>query len=281
MLYPYESMRNNFGLTIAQEIASEFSVLPEVEAVVVSGSVTHEKSDSLSDIDLYIYAKSEIPLSFRSSLLNRRARKGELNNRFWETGDEWIEKHVEVSVDIMFRTPEWIEEQLNRVLEKHIASIGYSTCFWHNVLSSQILFDRNHWFHHLQEDARQPYPEPLRMAIIRKNHPILRKNISSYLHQIERAVSRHDPVSIHHRTTALLSSYFDIIFAVNRIPHPGEKRLLSLVADTCSSIPEEMQKDVQLLLQAAGNADPAVTGRINLLIDRLDQFLFSYGIPLD
>jgi predicted nucleotidyltransferase len=268
-------------LPIAQEIATEYSGLAEVEAIVLSGSMTHGNSDSLSDIDLYIYAKSEIPLSFRSALLNRRARKGELNNRFWEPGDEWIEKNEQVSVDIMFRAPEWIEEQLKRVLEKHIASIGYSTCFWHNVLTSQILFDRNHWFHQLQEDARQPYPEPLRMAIIRKNHPILRKNISSYLHQIERAIRRHDRFSIHHRTTALLSSYFDIILAVNRIPHPGEKRLLSLIGDTCSSIPEEMQNDVQLLLQAAGNADPGVIDRINLLIDRLDQFLFSHGIPLD
>ena len=43
----------------------------------------------------------------------------------------------------MYRTPDWIEERLERVLVRHEASVGYSTCFWHNVLHSTPLFDRS------------------------------------------------------------------------------------------------------------------------------------------
>ncbi len=103
----------------------------------------------------------------------------------------------------MYRTTQWIEEQLERVLVRHQASVGYSTCFWWNVLTSVILYDEKGWFKQLQEKANQPYPEPLKKAILAKNYPILRRNISSYTHQIEVAISRKDSFSIIHRTTAL------------------------------------------------------------------------------
>jgi hypothetical protein len=55
----------------------------------------------------------------------------------------------------MYRHARWIEEQLDRVLVRHEASVGYSTCFWYNVLHSNALFDRAGWFEALQRRARQ------------------------------------------------------------------------------------------------------------------------------
>jgi hypothetical protein len=38
-------------------------------------------------------------------------------------------------------------------------------------------------------------------------------------------------INLNHRTTAWIASYADILFAVNRRYHPGEKRLLTYMAD--------------------------------------------------
>ncbi|WP_445246358.1 hypothetical protein [Microcoleus sp. OTE_8_concoct_300] len=88
------------------------------------------------------------------------------------------------------------------------------------------MYDRDGWFQQFQVNVDRPYPEQLRQAIIAKNYPILRHQIFSFRHQLESAVLRRDSVSIIHRTAAFLGSYFDIVFAINSIPHPGEKRLV-------------------------------------------------------
>src|SRR5689334_5569429 len=139
----------------------------------------------------------------------------------------------------MFRDLSWITDQLARVLDRHEASIGYSTAFWFNVKTSRSLFDRNGLFRQLQEKAAQPYPEPLRRNIVAKNHPILRATQSSYAYQIERALHRNDAVSANHRVAALLASFFDILFALNRQPHPGEKRLIRWAETICPLAPSK------------------------------------------
>ena len=192
-------------------------------AVVLAGSRAASSHDPGSDFDLYVYATSEVPAEFRRSLAGPDA---EIDNRFWEPGDEWIDAGSAAHLDVMYRTPAWIEDQLDRVLVRHEASIGYSTCFWYNVLHSEALYDPQGWYRRLQERARVPYPEELKRTIVAKNWPILRRNQSSYHKQIELALQRGDAVSVHHRTTAVLASYFDIWFALARQPHPGEKRLL-------------------------------------------------------
>ena len=206
-----------------RRIAEHFGQQPAVVAVALAGSRAAWSNDPASDFDLYVYATSEVPVDFRRSLAGPDA---EIDNRFWEPGDEWIDAGSGAHLDVMYRSPAWIEDQLDRVLVRHEASIGYSTCFWFNVLHSEALHDPQGWYRQLQERARVPYPEALRRAIVAKNWPILRKNQSSYRKQIELALARGDAVSIQHRTTAVLASYFDIWFALARQPHPGEKRLL-------------------------------------------------------
>jgi hypothetical protein len=127
--------------------------------------------------------------------------------------------------------------------------------------------------------AACPYPPPLRRAIIAKNHPILRQALSSYVAQIERAVRRGDSVSIQHRVTALLASYFDILFAVNELPHPGEKRLLQLAATRCAKIPAEMEIQVNALLETSARpASPAIITLIDALLDSLEDLLADEGL---
>jgi len=259
---------------VAGGIAGHFAAIPEVEAVVLAGSRLSQFADDSSDVDLYVYASEIVPKALRAEIA-RGARRSEIGNSFWEPGDEWIDAETGIGVDVMFRTTRWIEDQLNRVLRRHEASVGYSTCFWYNVRNSRALFDRAGWFKALQEKASQPYPEQLKRAIVAKNHPILRSTMSSYLHQIGLALERHDPISVNHRTAAMLASYFDIVFAVNGQPHPGEKRLLQFTQALCAKLPTGMEGRVGAVLSALpGGPVPQLA---NTMLDGLDDLLRGEG----
>ncbi len=241
----------------------------------MAGSQTSPFADPHSDVDLYVYASEIVPQSIRAEVA-RDARRAEIGNSFWEPGDEWIDGETGISVDVMFRTTPWIEDQLDRVLRRHEASVGYSTCFWYNVQNSHPLFDRVGWFKRIQTRANRPYPEQLKRAIMAKNHPILRTIMSSYLYQIERALERDDTVSVNHRVAALLASYFDIVFAVNEQLHPGEKRLLQFAQALCPRRPTGMSKQVKAVLSALPDGD--VVAQANTLLDGLDDLLSSEGL---
>lgn len=266
-------------LAVAQRIARQFGSLPQVEAVVLAGSWTSDFADAESDVDLYVYVTEDIPLDVRAKIASGSPR-AEIGNATWEPGDEWIDGETGIAVDVMYRHVRWIEEQLDRVLVQHQASVGYSTCFWYNVWHSQALFDRARWFAELQRRAGRRYPPELRRAILAKNYPLLRHNQSSYLHQIELAVRRNDPVSVNHRVAALLASYFDVLFAVNEQLHPGEKRLLRH-AMQCPHLPPDMVSHVMGIVEAVGDAKADIAARINRLVDGLDGLLRRKGLKHD
>ena len=252
---------------LAESIAARFSAFPQVTAIALAGSEGAEEADPLSDLDLYVYAKAGIPIQARRAVAVDFADRVEIDNRFWEPGDEWIDRASGRSIDIMYRSPAWIEDQLAHVLQRHEASIGYSTCFWWNVLHSRALYDPTGWYATLQQTARQPYPAELQRAIVAKNFPILRDNISSYRRQIEAAVARGDWASVHHRVNAFMASYWDILFAVNGVPHPGEKRTVNYARRICKKLPPGWEEAAEALLR-----QPALA-HLDRLADGLEQML--------
>jgi predicted nucleotidyltransferase len=253
----------------ANELANLYSAFPGVESIVLGGSQASGSTLESSDIDLYVYSTESISISDRKEIAGKYSESIEINNSFWEPGDEWFDSSLKIGVDVMYRTPEWIQSKLDSVLLHFQASVGYSTCFWHNVLNSKILFDRKGWFERLQESARISYPEELRRAIVAKNYPILRKNQSSYRNQIQKAIDRKDLVSINHRIAAFLASYFDILFAINQIPHPGEKRLLTFAKQQCTHQPGNLE-EVERLFSCD---DQRIVDCVNDLCDELDELL--------
>jgi len=263
---------------LAVKLAGRFSVFPNVEAIGLGGSLTSGAASPGSDIDLYVYTTSVIPLGERAALIAALgAARTELNMQFWDLGDAWEDAETGIPVDVMYWDTDWITQQLARVLVRHEASVGYTTCHWYTLHNSEVLYDRDGWFQALKARCAQPYPEALRAAIVAKNHPILRQVMFSYLHQIEKALARGDLVSLNHRVAALLASYFDVLFALNRSLHPGEKRLLALAAQRCEKVPEGLSEQVTAVLRAAASADPALVARIHALVDGLDRLLFEEG----
>jgi hypothetical protein len=261
------------------EIARRLGAMDGVIAVALGGSVATGLADARSDVDLYVYSPTPPPLPLRAELARDYDPAPELDNQAFGPGDEWTDVATGLAVDLIYWSPVWIEEQLSRVLGAHLPSVGYSTCFWRTVLHSAPLVDPTGWFAALQATARRPYPEALRRAIVANNRPLLRDARSSLLHQIERAVARGDAVSVHHRTAALLASVFDILFALNRVPHPGEKRLLAIVQQECVLLPPDLTRLVGDLI--AATPPPWENGRLmsaaHALIDNLEEVLAANG----
>jgi len=263
---------------LIQSLVQRFSVFPTVEAIAIGGSSASGASDQQSDIDLYVYSPVTIPLAAREVLVaDLGASRADLDLRFWDLGDEWFDKATGIEVDVMYWEPAWIEGQLSRLWREHQASLGYTTCLWYTVYQSRRLYDRRGWFEGLQQQSAQSYPEPLRQAIIAKNHAVLRKVIPSYIHQIEKASQRADRVSQNHRVAALLASYFDVVFALNRMLHPGEKRLVAWAEAHCTLQPVGMAASIEEVLQAACKVDGNLPVAVHALIDGLDDLLRQEG----
>jgi predicted nucleotidyltransferase len=264
---------------VVAEIARRLGEMDGVLAVALGGSVTTDLADARSDVDLYVYSPAPPPLPQRADLARHHDPAPELDNQAFGPGDEWTDVATGLVFDVIYWSPAWIEDQLARVLDAHRPSLGYSTCFWRTVLHSVPLVDPGGWFAALQAKARRPYPEALRRAIVANNRPLLRDARSSFLRQVERAIVRGDAVSVHHRTAALLASVFDILFAVNRVPHPGEKRLLEFAQDECTWLPPDLPRLVGDLI--AATPPPWENGRLvaaaNALIDSLEQLLAANG----
>src|SRR5260370_2446725 len=107
-----------------ERLTQVFGKQPQVIAVVLGGSRAAATSDVASDYDLYVYTVREVPVDFRRTLLGESA---EIDNRFWEPGDEWSDPSTVTHIDIMYRSPEGIEGQIERILSRPEASLGYTT----------------------------------------------------------------------------------------------------------------------------------------------------------
>jgi len=270
--------------TLLARLRDEFAQLPQVEAVAISGSRTRTDvvPDAFSDIDLYIFTRVDIPLVVREGIVDRvgGAMQVQLDQRFWGLSDQWIDAGTGIHVDLNYFDAQWMEDAVTRVVERHEASLGYTTCFWRTIRQSTLLFDRGTWFADLKARADVAYPEPLRRNIVALNHPVLRSIHTSYAHQIDKAVARNDPVSVNHRVAALLASYFDCVFAASRVGHPGEKRLLELAVASCEWCPVDLVDDVTALLHAAAGEPTAIGQRIVVLLDKLDASLLAAGLEV-
>jgi predicted nucleotidyltransferase len=261
------------AILIAQSIANEFAKLPEVQAILLGGSHATSKADATSDIDLYIYTSKEIPVETRADIIKPRASYAELDNRFWETEDNWLE-HDNTKVEIIYRG-QWVVDHLKNLLENHQAQMGYSTSIWHSVLTSTILFERDHWFTNLQNKVRIPYSDELVKAIIVKNFPLLKGSLVAHPSEIYKAAARGDVVTVHHRIDALLASYFDVLFALNCELHPGEKRLL-FYAEKLKHQPNNMSEDIQTVLLE--RTPEKLKQVVESLVDNLEDLLKARGL---
>jgi len=178
--------------------------------------------------------------------LGKYCRYMEIGNSFWELEDD-VTLIDGIDMDIIYRNMDDFEKTISSVVMDCIPWNGYTTCMWHNLITSQIVLDKNKKLNTLQEKYRIPYPRRLKENIISNNLKLLNGMLPSFDTQIKKAEHRGDLVSVNHRITEFLASYFDIIFALNEMTHPGEKRMQSICSKECRVLPYHFDENLDRL----------------------------------
>lgn len=260
------------------KMLDEFTKIEVVEGIMLAGSRAVKTNDEFSDYDIYIYTKRDIPVNIRKAITDKYCCYMELNNCFWETEDDGILKDNNIPVEIIYRNLDWINDSLNRTIIECKADTGYTTCFWANIINSVILYDKDGELSRIKDNCKVSYPERLKENILKKNYPLLKQQMPAYYYQIEKALKRSDFISVNHRTAALFASYFDIIFAVNEMLHPGEKKLIKIIKNRGLRVPKDMELNVNNILKLSVEDDFKILNEIDLLISNLNAFLKEEGL---
>lgn len=257
---------------MVEKLFEELSDIPQVEAIALGGSRSGVNYDEKSDYDVYVYCTSQIPEDIRTAILEKYCGAMEIGNHYWEYEDNCT-LNDGTDIDIIYRNLEDFSEEVSEVVEHLRARNGYTTCMWHNLKFCKVIFDRNGRLSQTKERFNVPYPDGLRDNIITRNMKLLCNSMPAYIHQIQKAVSRNDRVSVLHRTTAFLESYFDIIFALNKLTHPGEKRLVELCEQSCSHLPRNFRVNLDRLFDDLFTAPESVERDINSIISELKSII--------
>lgn len=236
------------GNAALDKIIEEYSQFENVRAIAIGGSSASGKNDSTSDIDLYVFLDKELTKQQREELVKKHSTNYEVGGDYFGPGDEYYADDVNRELDVMFWDKKWFEDIVDNVWTKHNASNGYTTCFLYTLNVLDTICDKDGWLNNMKLKLNSEYPKELQENIINRNMMLMYdKPFSSYYEQIEKGIKRNDRNSVNHRTAAYMESYFDVIFAANKLLHPGEKRLVRYALDNCKILPEDFEENINKL----------------------------------
>lgn len=234
---------------MVDRLFEELCALDGVEALALGGSRAGEHFDEASDYDVYLYCREPIPEEARRAILSRYCSVLEIGNHFWEYEDN-CRLSWGVDIDLLYRDLDSFTAALAETVEQFRPQNGYTTCMWHNLLNCKIIYDRNGRLARAKARFQVPYPSQLRKSILDHSWKLLHAALPAYDAQLSKALRREDLVSVNHRTTAFLESYFDYLFALNEKTHPGEKRLIPLCRQTCERLPAHFEENISQLFSS-------------------------------
>ena len=257
---------------MVDKLFEELAALPQVEAIALGGSRAGTAFDEKSDYDVYLYCTADISDDARNAILTKYCSYVELGNHYWELEDNCT-LNDGIDIDILYRNLDDIVAQVASVVEHYNAHNGYTTCLWHNIKTCKIVFDRNGRLAEVKQRFDVPYPDELRKNIIARNMNLLHGTMPAYDGQVAKAVKRGDLVSINHRTAAFIESYFDVIFAYNRLTHPGEKRLVQLCKRDCAVLPRDFEENLNRLFAQMFVKSDSLAKILQAIYENLQEML--------
>ncbi len=255
-----------------QKLFEKLSSFNETEAIALGGSRAGITYDEKSDYDVYLYVTRPIKEKDRKNLLTEFCGKMEIGNSFWEYEDNCVLKNG-IDIDILYRNLDGFEKDIESVVKNFSARNGYTTCMWHNLKTCKIIYDKNGRLTALQKRYDCAYPQQLKHNIIDRNMKLLRYGMPAFEGQILKAAKRGDINSVNHRTAEFMASYFDIIFALNNLTHPGEKRLVQLCERDCKLLPNNFAENIYNLFNSLLCPADILAEKLNTIIVELEKII--------
>ncbi|MEE1516305.1 MAG: DUF4037 domain-containing protein [Lachnospiraceae bacterium] len=255
---------------MVEKLFEELSGMPEVEAIALGGSRAGANFDEKSDYDVYLYCTSDVDIKVRKEILSKYCDVMELGNHFWEYEDNCILKNG-IDIDILYRNLDDFVEDVASVVEKCQERNGYTTCMWHNLRTCKVIYDENNRLTKAKKRFDVSYPAELKKNIIERNMKLLYKGLPAYSGQVLKAAGREDKISVIHRSAGFFESYFDIIFAINEMTHPGEKRMVSICVKECKILPEDFEKNIEEYYENMFKGKNAIEGTLEKIVKNLQK----------
>ena len=221
----------------AARIADVVGTIPGVIAVSLGGSVASGLSDDTSDLDFHVFWSAPLAApAEREALLATIADAGSVLVRpgtaSWALED-WFSldgRHVE----LIYVAWGDVEDDVARAYGAGLTDQEFTTARLHNYAHGHALHDPSGALRAVRERLRRTYPEATRTIVMRREP----ERLALALKQWRAAQARGDLLLAQHRRYTLHASFFNLLFALNRRYHPGEKRLL-IHAESCPSKPAD------------------------------------------
>lgn len=207
----------------ARAVAEALIGVPGVRAVLLGGSAATGGADAHSDLDCYALVAGNLPdYGERARALGRVADGGDVvEQTTWGPEDHLAVGGRPVEVVYLDLAGLGIEACYDLGANPN----GYTTAFLHTLDAGVPLADPHGDLATLRDRLRL-YPEATRERIAAQAPG----ELEAYLAQLRTAQARADWTAVTHRRAAFQATWFDLLFALNRRYHPGEKRLLAHLA---------------------------------------------------
>lgn len=248
----------------AQRVAAALAGMQGLVAVSLGGSAGAGLADASSDLDLHVYWRGAL-----ASVGDREARIRQvadpsginLDVRYWG-----LEDHLFVDgqlVELVYVPIDDLQADIERAYGEGLAGEGYVTAQFFSVANGVPIYDPKGVLSALRERLLAGYPEPTRRWLLEHNPFLLR----FYLKHLRQAQQRGDLLFVQHRRYTVQMVFFNLLFALNRRYHPGEKRLL-IHGKGCPIRPKSLAERWSHIALLPAN-DPALVDDLTGLIDEL------------
>jgi hypothetical protein len=256
-----EELHIDYALT---QIIAAVADLPGFAAISLGGSVASGLADASSDLDLHVYWRA--PLAEPSARAERLAHVADAGSVEVEILTWGLEDHLRVQgrlVELIYVPLDELLAEAERAYGAGLISQGYTTSRLFYATNGRILHDPGGDFGAIQARLLAGYPEPTRRLLLRHHPELLRYNLGT----LRIGQARGDLLFAQHCRTVVQEIFFNLLFALNRRYHPGEKRLL-IHGERCPLGPADMAARWSRAARLAAD-DPALLETLGGLIEDL------------